>query len=247
MRNNKLNGFTLIEVLVGVSIFSLITLSIYSAFFSAIHIQQRSERLTNFYRESYFTFETISRDIENIVFYQQKAPDSDALTFSLSGGQNSLSLITLQKDGLKSVDYFLETPKRGSILSAVIGKHSKKNISVEISQTKAASAQFLMRQEKPLAGQNAPENEAENSEALSLRIQNNGLQFSYATLKKEKDGTSRIVWNDTMEKEGVPLAIQVKITFLSPDEKEPPLVLSKDVFIPSALIMQENNKILSQP
>jgi len=232
---NRMRGFTFIEVLLGLSIFSIIALSVYAAFGSALRIERQSKQVDSVYREAHFAFEAITQDIENMIPFS--LPEVNSKLPSIEGNQDSLTIVSAEKTGIVLVSFYLEKPEFGSVTGTVIGEHFSKLRSVKVFHSEESNNRALIREEKPWA-QDSQENI--QKEALSFLVKEDGLNFSYAYVEKDnpKTDSAHVVWKDKIKKGMLPLGVRVQVIFLFPDPHRDPLVLQKDIFIPAGITAQ---------
>jgi prepilin-type N-terminal cleavage/methylation domain-containing protein len=67
------NGFTVIEILVAVTIFSVVSLVIFALFRTAVRAQQTADRETRLIQQARFAMDTIGKDIANVFFRDETA------------------------------------------------------------------------------------------------------------------------------------------------------------------------------
>ncbi len=68
MKKNN-HAFTLIELLLGLSIFALIALSVYSVFWGGMRMTRKAKHLNPIYREMRLALDLLSVELENMVPY----------------------------------------------------------------------------------------------------------------------------------------------------------------------------------
>ena len=109
LRRTKLNvvkGFTLIEVLMALLIFSIIALTLYSTFSTAILAWRRAKDVNRVYREAKLSLDLISTSLKNAEFFDfsRNYPDLklfngevDKISFYISSdfGLKKIGLVTL--------------------------------------------------------------------------------------------------------------------------------------------------------
>ncbi len=225
-------GLTLLEILLGLSIFSIIALSLYSVYSQGIKLNQKSENLENLYREARLTMETLSLDLENMVpFNYRNFYDSTQGAFI--GNEQSISFLVAAETGLRMVRYRLKNPEETKIHQTIIGGHSKENVPLVVETEVDKRVQHFIREEGPffaLVNKDMPY--SFESEILSRNIREGGLQFFYA-FQKEKDQPGMIEWREEWSLPFNPAGVRVKISFLTPDNKSQPLPIQRDIMIPT--------------
>jgi prepilin-type N-terminal cleavage/methylation domain-containing protein len=97
-------GFTLVEMLLGLSIFALVAVVCYSIFSNGIRINDRAAKSEALYREMNWSLDALALDLENMVPYEGNKGNWSAF----EGSEKSLSLALPTKDGLKKIRYSLK-------------------------------------------------------------------------------------------------------------------------------------------
>lgn len=241
-RPGKSPGFTLVEMLIGLSIFSVIALVLYSAFWNAIKIQQKTERMNRISRQTLWGIEQMARDLENMVPYRyedsypgkkgqgHRYPDERAF----KGSADRISLIKATDEGLKVVNYSLRPPERGVIHRTVVGKKVSRPDTIIVRQEETFEADYLVREEKLfidyLSDHASPQQGEED--VLSITVQRGGLRFYYAYLRGDEN-SQEIIWKENWEEQSFPLMVRIEVTFLAPGEDRGIRVLTREVWIPT--------------
>ena len=95
-RGNKVvsraRGFTLIEVLLGLSIFSIIAMSLYSVFSAGIMLTQRAHKQDNTSREIFWISKLLRYDLENAVSFVIKSESDDGEEGDEGEGQGFIGM-----------------------------------------------------------------------------------------------------------------------------------------------------------
>lgn len=104
MKTKNISGFTLIETLVALSIFSVVVLAIYSTFSVGITARNRGEEISDLYQKARIILDRMAIEMRNTVKYS---------SCKFIGTSESVSFPTLLKKGDHSeichVAYYLET------------------------------------------------------------------------------------------------------------------------------------------
>lgn len=88
MMKKQAQGFTFIELIIAITIFCIIAVSIYSVFRSGVRIWYRVSPLIQNTQSLRFFFNTISRDLKNSISYAKKG-------MNFEGGRRKISFMTL--------------------------------------------------------------------------------------------------------------------------------------------------------
>ncbi|MDO8535926.1 MAG: prepilin-type N-terminal cleavage/methylation domain-containing protein [Candidatus Omnitrophota bacterium] len=98
---NKKKGFTFIELIIAVTIFSIIAVSIYSVFRAGVRLWSRTNPLIQANQSTRYFFNTISKDLKNSVSYNAVSPgvktfgSSDEKKANFEGDEQRISFMTL--------------------------------------------------------------------------------------------------------------------------------------------------------
>lgn len=83
-------GFTLIELFIAISIFSVVAVALYSAFFAGISVWQRSSESGNIDQDIKFILDDINKDFRNMLCLTNK----EESIFAFSGSEKKAAIIT---------------------------------------------------------------------------------------------------------------------------------------------------------
>ena len=232
-----LRAFTFIETLLGLTIFSIIALSLYSTFSSGMQLSRKSENTNKVYREIRWSLDKISQDLENARPYDftNSYPQMSAFT----GTSDILSFILATETGLKAISYTLQSPESDSIYKTIIRHHASRNASFISRYEEKYSLKLFVREESSLLDylQPAVEKKVER-DILSPNIKEGGLKFSYAYLQGEGEN-AKVIWKDSWKEKQIPAKVRVEIIFIKSDKSQEPLVVKKDIFIPTGFFGEE--------
>lgn len=234
---NRRTAFSLIELLLALSIFSVIALSLYSTFAAGLSLSRRSEQTDEVYRQVRWTLEKVSAELENMVNYDFSSSYSDQLAFV--GDEDKVTFIVPAQAGLKVVAYYLQPLDFGSVYKTMIGKHYSRNVDMVFLREQRADLEALLREEVDFVDYlSAVSPETKDVSVLHSKIKKGGLKFLYAY--REVSGEEvKIVWKDKWDQKGIPAALQVELTFIDPERQEP-VSVRKNIFIPTGVFGQVN-------
>lgn len=95
-------GFTLVELLITISILSIVSITIYSAFSAGLNVWKRRNQIGKLDISAKIALEKIVRDVRNIV----KFPD-----IKITGDKNTLTIPTIIKGEDKDIGYYFQIGK----------------------------------------------------------------------------------------------------------------------------------------
>jgi type II secretion system protein J len=104
-RSNK--AFTLIEVLVGLMIFALISVSLYNSFHMALEFKKRGIDANRVYREARWVMAKLEGDLENVIWYDFSGSYGNKTSFL--GDHHKVCFVIHTSEGLKVVWYYLKS------------------------------------------------------------------------------------------------------------------------------------------
>ena len=240
-------GFTLVEVLLGMSICAVIAMTLYIAFANGIKINRKAQNLEGLYREINWTLEDLTLDLENMVPYRYikagadenlptptATPVAPTKSTIFSGQSTSLSLLQATDTGFKVIRYHLQVPQQGSVYQVIVNRATKKNVSIITrSETTQIKTGLFVREEIPFAKFDPKNLEPQKDmEILSPSVQEGSLKFSYLYRETDQDNV-RLTWKKDWNEAFHPMGVRVEMVFVDPLQEEAPLKIQKDIFIPT--------------
>ena len=226
-------GFTLIEILLALSIFSTIALCIYGTFSGGIRLNQKSEQQNEVFREARWTFQGLSLELENMVSYDFTNSYPNKTAFSGSG--EKITFISPSDEGLKVVSYYLMEPPREHVHTTVVGETYSKNVSIVTKYEESAFIYYLVREELSFVDYvNDRQAQASDIEIISTNVVENGLRFYYGYLKDEE--SQETVWQTDWSLGYIPSNIRIEIDFLVNEKKNSVQTLHQDVLVPAGFL-----------
>lgn len=233
----RISGFTLIEALLGLLIFSIIAVSLYGVFQSGIQINRRSDDGNQIYREIRWSLDRITKDLEGMVSYDFSVHDPERTAFAGSG--DVVSFITAAENGLKTVSYSLRDPEEDAVYKVMVSRRQKQKKSVTARYEEKDDIQLLVRTQRDFAGTFQPTTETQESQRdiLSPHVKTGSLKFSYAYYEGSPE-SGKIVWRDTWHNKYIPSGVRVEITFVKNDKTKAPVTVRKNIYIPTGYLGQ---------
>lgn len=223
-------AFTLLEVLLAISLISLVLAGVYSAFWGGISLSKRSEDSNRIFREIRWAVDTLSHDLENMVPYDFSGSYEDKAAFL--GIDNRITFFVESPQGLKVVSYYLLQPENSSVYKVIIGKTYKKNVSGVIrSEEQAERREYLVREEQPLIDYLSGEAvNPEDVEVISTYVAENGLRFSFGYSSSDgHDMSYRSEWKNNY----IPANVSIDFDFILPEETKKRLTIKREILIPA--------------
>ncbi|MDP2939562.1 MAG: prepilin-type N-terminal cleavage/methylation domain-containing protein [Candidatus Omnitrophota bacterium] len=233
--SNYFKGFTFIEVMMGLLIFSIIALSLYSIFSAASLAWRRSKDANRIYFEAKWCLDDISQSLKNAAFFDFSLNYPDLKLFKAE--TDKISFLIATDSGLKRVSYFLEKPDFGKIHKIVIGKRGAMPDKIIDNYKQSAESLFsLKRKEQDFLSSLVATVENRN---LTSLVKDSGLKFSYAYKTTDSESLETLVWKDNWESQNqIPKIIKVNLTLLNPKNLKQEKTFTKIIFIPTGTMLQ---------
>ncbi len=236
MKTQK-NAFTLIEILLAVTLFSIVALSLYGVFSSGMKIQSKIEGASVLYGESFWSLEKMAKDLENAVSYSYANSYPGRLAFL--GEENKVSFLIATDSGLRAVSYFSEPFEESFMHKVVVGGHSSKNAKVVTSREESEKDDMLLRTEKSfIEDLNVASDEKKCRQVMISHIKKGSLQFFYAYLEGDAQAPT-VSWKKSWNKDYLPSGVRIQLTCVNSRKKGEDFVLQRDVYIPTGFFAQE--------
>jgi prepilin-type N-terminal cleavage/methylation domain-containing protein len=234
---NLHRAFSLIELLLALSIFSMVALCVYGTFWAGVKINQRAEGENGAYRQIRLALDLMSVDLENAAPYdftgsypEQTAfkGEDDAVTFLLASGK-----------GLKVIRYYLDSPQEGSVHKVVVGARHDRNVDTLVDyREQEVRLRNLVREERDfpeyVSGVIAKDHAAE---VIATNVREDSLEFSYgyllSTAGSEGNKTADVYeWREAWTQSNIPLMMRIEMDFLLSGPARRMVAMRKDVLIP---------------
>ncbi len=206
----KARSFTLLELLLGMLIASLVGLVLYEVLANGIKLHQKSRHIYKIYREAFVAFELWGQDVNNALSYDfsQSFPDINAF----DGDEQELHVMRATTDGLKMVHFYTREYRHESSLF----RH-RENL-----------AKFLAEAESPTE-RNEPRT---SEEVLSHNLQGKGgVKFSYGSYVKDANQASKLSWTNTWHDKTLPAAVRMRLHLFNPDDEHRPIELNRTIYL----------------
>lgn len=224
-------GFTLIEILLGFLIFSIILVVLYSTFFSGIKIEERSVGDAAAYHQAKMSFDMIGHELEEAVPFDFSNFSPELTAFIGTG--DSISFLTPGKSGLRHVSYYLKEKRSIKIQQTLIGGRYQKNVEVTNITGESIPVFCLVRSEEAFADfVMGDEDLGLKEEILFDNVQADSFKISYAHLKSEGDNPY-LVWQDRWENLYIPAGVRFELQLAAFKKNDPSINIKKDVYIPT--------------
>jgi len=244
MNRLKRGGFTLVEILLGVMIFGILSTTIYGVFANAIRLNRQARNIEELYRDARCVIDALTLDLENMVpyttsreFFEKREVivkeatrknvtitqksitglmEEDAAVGSFIGQEQSLAMVVPQADGLKEVVYYLQPPQQTRIYQSLINRFDF-SLSTVVTQSEDIEEDlyFLIREERPFPYQDLDEIASGiHEEVVGSYILADSLRFSYLGQGRDREGEPD--WVSEWAESEQPSVLRFEATFVLP-------------------------------
>ena len=236
-------GFTLVEMLLAVLIFSVIAAMIYGVLSTGMKLNHRVDQIRGVYQDARWGFGQWTRDLENARFYDFTASYPDVIGFS--GDEKEMRFLTASDKGLVMVRYYLGRPDYGRVIKTIIGKKVDKISPMIIESTQELPEYFLMRQEQALADffSASPTADASSNDAEVICgfVVENGMRLRYGMVEDENK-PSDLVWQMEWKEPFVPYGVEIQLTLKNSDTAAEAVTLNRQVMLPLGGMGRKNEQ-----
>ena len=237
-------GFTLIEIILGMMIFAILGLGLLGSFTNGLRLNKEIEAASQTTRQLRWVFDGLSRDLDNVRFYDFAQSYPKVLSFS--GGKDRVRFLIVTDEGLKWISYYIGEPKRDVVHKTIIGKHFDKVSSIVTSYKEENASKFLIRQELPFVdGLGENESEGANEEVVLRGVKEGAVTFEFAAARGPEE--QNVDWKDSWEEDALPTYVRIGLT-LDDDQLKTnsPAHLVRQFLIPMGLIRHDQEQASQQ-
>lgn len=243
--NYSRRAFTLIELLLALSIFSMVALCVYGTFWAGVRLNQRSEGESAAYHQVRLAMDLMSVDLENAVPYDftNSYPGKTAFT----GERDVVTFLLVTGKGLKVIRYYLDSSREGSVHKVVVGARHDRNVDTLVDyREQEVRLRNLAREEwdfpEYVSGVIAQDHAAE---VIATNVREDSLKFSYgyalsaAGSEGNQEGNQAAdayEWREAWTESNIPLMVRVEMDFLLTGPAQRMIPMRKDVFIPHGFL-----------
>ncbi|MFA5261178.1 MAG: prepilin-type N-terminal cleavage/methylation domain-containing protein, partial [Candidatus Omnitrophota bacterium] len=228
-------GFTFLEILLALSLVSVLAGSLYATYASGIQIHKRAQKLEQWSRSAFWSFDAMALDLENMLPYHSPAGAASVPDDFFEGTSSGLKLLCSTEEGMKEVRYFLKDADYGTVHKVIVGSRSRAvNAPITIEMSEHSRVQFLAREERafPAEGGQSEMPLGEGLEILNRYVLKDSLKFSFAETTRAA-AWGDIQWETAWKKPALPSLVRIEMTLVNPQAPEETVNLQKDVFIPA--------------
>ncbi|MBF0503696.1 MAG: prepilin-type N-terminal cleavage/methylation domain-containing protein [Candidatus Omnitrophica bacterium] len=223
-------GFSLVELLLGLAISAIIGVSVYNLFWSAMKLDDKMRRVHDNYMEVLMADQVMTRDLENAISLDWRNSYWDAKNFV--GQKTEFAFLTQTPVGIKHVRYYSGLVDWGKVTQRMIGRLTNPS-SFETRLKESIPVEFLLRQESSLSDWL---NEVKNNTSIQIvaaGLKKDTFNCHYAPFLKDLHtvGAGRIVYTDSWDKKVLPFAVSCSFVLYDPKKPQAGLMFKRDMFL----------------
>ena len=226
-------GFTLIEVMLGITLAAILGVSVFSAFAVGVKLSRRSDQNSDMQNQMRWAIEMLSKEMENMVTYDFSRTYPEKTGFR--GTDSKISFMVPVNEELKIVSYYLRKPTQTEVLRTSIGRRdTRQPDKIVTSYQEKWDEYYLVRTEQSILDYfKGAEPEESDEEVVCVNIVQDGLRFQFGHQEKGAEG---IEWQGKWENNYNPSHVSFEIEFYLANKSDDNLTIKKDVIIPSGFL-----------
>lgn len=224
---SRTNAFTLIEMLLGIIIFAVISAVLYNTFWIGLKVDRASNDINRSLYEIKTAFELAANDLENLFFYDFSA--SYPTKTSFTGSSNKMSFLAVSSGKLQRVYYYTSIPDGSRTSQLIIGQRTDKK--------STAPLEFLLRHEEGMIEslKESKHNES-TGEVVAAGIKKDSFKINYGQIKRNSSGyiitPKEIEWFNEWKKNSIPDALRFEVVLFDIKNPTEGLSLKREFYLP---------------
>ena len=229
-----LNGFTLVELLLGLTISTIIGLSVYNMFWQAMKLDDKMRHVHENYTEVLMADHALSHDLENAIKLDFSGSYPDLRIFD--GQKTEFSFLTQTPKGIKRVRYYSGLLD-GAVAKSMIGRVVNESSHATGEPKGSLPIEFLLRQESSLPDWLNEMTNNTSTQIVAAGFKKESFNCQYASFSKDLHtvGSKAIDYTDTWDKKGLPLAVSCNFVLYDPKSPEEGIAFKRDIFLSPVL------------
>jgi len=225
------NGFTLVELLLGLAIGAIIGVSVYNMFWASLKLDDKMRRVHDNYMEVLMADQSLTHDLENAINLDFSASYFDAQIFD--GQKTGFSFLTQTPTGIKRVRYYSGLYDQGTVTKTMIGRVTNPSSRVTTYSKESLPIEFLLRQESSLADWLNETTNDTSTQMVAAGLKKGSFNCQYAPFAKDlhTSGSKGIVYEDSWDDKELPLAVSCSFILYDPKNVQKGLMFKRDIFL----------------
>ncbi len=225
------NGFTLVELLLGLAIGAIIGVSVYNMFWASLKLDDKMRRVHDNYMEVLMADQSLTHDLENAISLDFFGSYPDSLIFD--GQKTEFSFLTQTPKGIKRARYYSGLLDQGTVTKIMIGRVVNPSSSITSYSKESLPIEFLLRQESSLADWLNETSNDTSTQMVAAGLKKGSFNCRYAPFDKDlhTSGSKGIIYKDSWDDKGLPLAVSCSFILYDPKKPEAGLLFKRDIFL----------------
>lgn len=235
---NLRRAFSLIELLLALSIFAMIALCVYGTFWAGVKLNQRSDGWSAAHQQIRLAFDLMSAELERAIPYDFTNSYPDRTAFE--GDGSAVTFVLASGKGLKVVRYHLDSAQEGVVHKTIIGQRYSHNVGMVAAYNRQdVKLRDLVREEwdfrEYVSGMTG---EGHAAEIIATGIVENSLKFAFGYALDQGNGRQgaqeddAYQWREQWTQDYIPSLVRIEMDFLFSGTTPLAVAARKDVFIP---------------
>ncbi|MBF0510791.1 MAG: hypothetical protein HQL13_00510 [Candidatus Omnitrophica bacterium] len=222
------DGFTVIELLLGLTIGAIIGLCVSNMFWLGLKLNDKMQYVHKDYVSELRVDATLSRDLENAVFIDLSNSYPDAKIFE--GNLTEFSFLTQTSTGLKRVRYFTGSPEGVKGLTSMIGRVVNPS---NIDSKGRLDQESLFRQESSLGDWLTGSNQDTRFQIIAGGLKKQSFHCQYAPFVKnlDKSSSKEINYKDVWDDKKLPLSVSCGFVLYNLKNPSASLIFKRNFFL----------------
>ncbi len=223
-------GFTLVEVLLGAAIISVIGLAVSNVFWTSMKLDDKLRLIHENYMEVLIADQAMTRDLENALSLDYSANYSDLKIFS--GEKRAVEFLTATNNGIKRVRYYSGLIDFGKATKTIIGKKIRR-LSKESFNKDSLPIEFLLRQESSLSDWMNQSRDKAKVEIIAAGLKKDSFVCQYAPPSKDIAalGPKAVTYKDQWNQAGMPISVSCRFAMYDPRNPKADINFKRDFFL----------------
>ncbi|NLE65587.1 MAG: type II secretion system protein [Elusimicrobia bacterium] len=225
-RAGRRAGFSLVETLLGVLIFSIVASGLGGVLLGALDLNRQVRSLHERYQSVRLALDLMTRDLENALPYEFSfSPESKTPFWGLG---DQMVFFIPSEEGIQEVRYSQGPWDLGQVKKTLI-RHVKDVRDIFDETKDAEEIRYLLRTRVPLVDKLRDPEETGRTQVLVSGLKEEGLRLRYGRI--DRSGASpRVTFQEEWREKGFPSVVRVE--FSSSDQKAgAPVVMAQDIYL----------------
>jgi prepilin-type N-terminal cleavage/methylation domain-containing protein len=221
-------GFTLVEILLALSIFALVGVCMQSVFYNGIRLSRHTGADQDTNHQMVLAFELLEKDLQNIIAFDFSGMANKA---TFKGEGQMMEFVTRRKNALWMVRYSLSEEMKDNVHQEIVGATYQKNVAVTEGKVQSAKTVNLTREEVFLADylkNNFQWVKEEDKEIIASAVVQEQFSVEYGYYNDQDE----LSWSHSWDKDSVPQVVRLTLPLMQDPSKGKTRSIHKLILIP---------------